>query len=149
MALLSKGDTGTKVRELQHRLHQLAWFSGAITGNYGQTTVEAVRGFQAKRKLHATGAVDSATWTTLVTMTRKPTADELNNKLTAGPALMKLGSSGDRVRGLQARLRQIGWYEGKVTGLLRLGRPSHRSPASRAAGDFRSPGRLISGPGIA
>jgi peptidoglycan hydrolase-like protein with peptidoglycan-binding domain len=116
VALLSKGDTGIKVRELQHRLHQLAWFPGAITGNYGQTTVEAVRGFQAKRKLHATGAVDSATWTTLVTMTRKPTADELHNKLTPGPALMKLGSSGDRVRGLQARLRQIGWYEGKVTG---------------------------------
>ena len=115
-ALLSKGDTGTKVRELQHRLHQLAWFPGAITGNYGQTTVEAVRGFQAKRKLHPTGAVDSATWTTLVGMTRKPTADELNNKLTAGPALMKLGSSGDQVRGLQARLRQIGWYEGNVTG---------------------------------
>ena len=114
--LLSKGDTGTKVRELQHRLHQLAWFSGTITGNYGQATVEAVRGFQAKRKLDPTGAVDSATWTTLVGMTRKPTADELNNKVTAGPALMKLGSSGDRVRGLQARLRQIGWYEGKVTG---------------------------------
>ena len=115
-ALMSKGDTGMKVRELQHRLHQLAWFSGDITGNYGQTTVEAVRGFQAKRKLRETGAVDSATWATLVKMTRKPTAEELNNKLTPGPALMKLGSSGDRVRDLQARLRQIGWYEGKVTG---------------------------------
>jgi peptidoglycan hydrolase-like protein with peptidoglycan-binding domain len=115
-ALMSKGDTGMQVRELQHRLHQLAWFSGDITGNYGQTTVEAVRGFQAKRKLRETGAVDSATWATLVKMTRKPTADELNGKLTPGPALMKLGSSGDRVRDLQARLRQIGWYEGKVTG---------------------------------
>jgi peptidoglycan hydrolase-like protein with peptidoglycan-binding domain len=115
-SLLSEGDTGTKVRELQHRLHQLAWFTGDITGNYGQTTVEAVRGFQAKRKLQVTGAVDSATWSKLVAMTRKPTADELNGKQTAGPALMKLGSSGDRVRELQARLRQIGWYEGKVSG---------------------------------
>ena len=115
-ALMSKGDTGMKVRELQHRLHQLAWFSGDITGSYGQTTVEAVRGFQAKRKLRETGAVDSATWATLVKMTRTPTAEELNNKLTPGPALLKLGSSGDRVRDLQARLRQIGWYEGKVTG---------------------------------
>ena len=115
-ALMSKGDTGMQVRELQHRLHQLAWFSGDITGNYGQTTVEAVRGFQAKRKLRETGAVDSATRATLVKMTRKPTADELNGKLTPGPPLMKLGSSGDRVRDLQARLRQIGWYEGKVTG---------------------------------
>jgi peptidoglycan hydrolase-like protein with peptidoglycan-binding domain len=114
--LMSKGDTGMKVRELQHRLYQLAWFSGEITGNYGQTTVEAVRGFQAKRNLRETGAVDSATWSTLVKMTRKPTAEELNGKLTPGPALLKLGSSGDRVRELQARLRQIDWYEGKVTG---------------------------------
>ena len=68
--LLSKGDTGTKVRELQHRLHQLAWFPGTITGNYGYATVEAVRGFQAKRELQATGAVDSATWAKLVTMTQ-------------------------------------------------------------------------------
>ena len=34
----------------------------------------------------------------------------------AGPALMAPGSQGDRVRDLQARLRQIGWYSGNVTG---------------------------------
>ena len=114
--LLSKGDTGTKVRELQHRLRQLAWFSGAITGNYGETTVEAVRGFQAKRGLHATGAVDSTTWTTLLTMSRKPTVAELHNKLTAGPALMKLGVLGRSGARASSATSQIGWYEGRMTG---------------------------------
>jgi peptidoglycan hydrolase-like protein with peptidoglycan-binding domain len=115
-AMLSKGDTGTKVRELQHRLRQLEWFSGPITGSYGESTAAGVRGFQARRKLDVTGAVDATTWTRLLAMTRQPTAEELTNKLVAGPALMKLGSSSDRVRGLQARLRQIGWYSDKVTG---------------------------------
>jgi peptidoglycan hydrolase-like protein with peptidoglycan-binding domain len=114
-SLLSKGDTGTRVRELQHRLRQLAWFSSTITGSYGATTVSAVRGFQAKRMLDPTGAVDQRTWTTLVKMTRKPTPDELNNRLVAGPAILKKGSSGERVRNLQARLSQIGWFSGKVT----------------------------------
>ena len=50
---MSKGDTGTQVRELQHRLHQLAWFPGDHHRQLRATTVEAVRGFQAKRKLQA------------------------------------------------------------------------------------------------
>ncbi len=114
-ALLSRGNTGEKVRELQHRLRQLNWFTGTITGRFTDTTVGAVRGFQAKRGLEPTGAVDQRTWTTLVKMTRQPTSDELHNRLVPGPAILKLGSSGERVRNLQARLRQLGWYSGKIT----------------------------------
>jgi peptidoglycan hydrolase-like protein with peptidoglycan-binding domain len=116
-ALLSRGDTGTKVRELQHRLLQLDWYSGVITGRYQAATVKGVKGFQDKRKIKVTGAVDQRTWTTLVKMTRKPTHAELHNKLVPGPAILKQGSSGDRVRDLQARLRQIAWYSGNVTGV--------------------------------
>ena len=114
-ALMVEGDTGRKVRELQHRLRQLDWFSGKITGSYDDATARAVRGFQARRNLKPTGAVERRTWDTLVNMTREPTSDELHNRLVAGPAIMKLGSSGERVRNLQARLRQIGWYSGKIT----------------------------------
>ncbi|GAA1832564.1 peptidoglycan-binding protein [Microlunatus capsulatus] len=115
-AMLSKGDSGTKVRELQHRLRQLDWFAGDITGRYAASTVDAVEGFQDKRELEATGAVDAATWTSLTSRTRKPTDDEMHNRLTPGPALMAPGASGDRVRDLQARLKQIAWFSGSVTG---------------------------------
>ena len=115
-ALLSKGDSGLQVRELQHRLRQLDWFSGDITGRYAAATVAAVEGFQGKRELTTTGAVDAKTWSSLTGMTRKPTSDEMHNKLTPGPALMEQGSSGDRVRDLQARLKQIAWFSGSVTG---------------------------------
>ena len=115
-AMLSKGDTGTKVRELQHRLRQLDWFSGDITGRYAASTVTAVEGFQGKRELETTGAVDATTWSSLTSRTREPTDDEMHNRLTPGPALMARGASGDRVRDLQARLKQIAWFSGPVTG---------------------------------
>lgn len=40
---------------------------------------------------------------------RKPTPQ-------AGPAIMQQGNSSDRVKELQARLKQIGWFSGSVTG---------------------------------
>ncbi len=115
-AMLEKGDKGTKVRELQHRLRQLDWYSGNISGTYGSGTVKGVKGFQEKRKLDQTGSVDKTTWTKLTSMTRKPTDDEMHNRLVPGPAILEQGDSGDRVRDLQARLKQIGWFSGSVTG---------------------------------
>jgi peptidoglycan hydrolase-like protein with peptidoglycan-binding domain len=115
-ALLAPGDKGEKVRELQHRLRQLDWYAGSITGTYARSTTRAVRGFQEKRKFAVTGEVDRRTWSKLVAMTRTPTRAERHNILVAGPALMKPGSRGLAVRGLQARLKQIGWYSAAVTG---------------------------------
>ena len=37
-------------------------------------------------------------------------------RLSAGPAIMKSGSSGEQVCDFQARLKQIGWFAGPVTG---------------------------------
>jgi peptidoglycan hydrolase-like protein with peptidoglycan-binding domain len=115
-AVLARGAGGERVRELQHRLRQLEWYSGTITGHYGHATVNAVHGFQTKRKLTATGDVDQTTWNRLVGMTRKPTHDEMHNLLRPGPALLKRGSRGDTVRSLQARLKQIGWFSPRITG---------------------------------
>ena len=77
--LLRQGDSGPKVRALQARLRQIRWFSGNVTNYYGTRTVAAVRGFQAKRGFPVTGSVDERTWNKLVSMTHRPTADELNN----------------------------------------------------------------------
>ena len=61
-ALLAKGDKGEKVRELQHRLRQLEWYFGSITGSYARSTTRAVKGFQGKRGFPVTGEVDRRTW---------------------------------------------------------------------------------------
>ena len=115
-AILASGDRGDKVRELQHRLQQLDWFDGVITPDYGQQTEVAVQGFQGKRGLPVSGEVDQKTWDVLVSMTKQPTRDQMYNVLKPGPSILASGDSGDRVRDLQARLKQVGWYEKLVDG---------------------------------
>ncbi|TDD65082.1 peptidoglycan-binding protein [Jiangella aurantiaca] len=112
---MAAGASGDQVRELQARLKQLQWYEPDITGEFDDVTVAAVSGFQEKRELPATGAVDQATWDTLVGMTRTPTDDELHNRLTPGPTILGPGDTGDQVRELQARLKQIDWFDGDVT----------------------------------
>ncbi|GAA3566419.1 hypothetical protein GCM10022197_22900 [Microlunatus spumicola] len=114
--VLAKGAKGEKVRDLQVRLRDLDWYAGSITGTYGKSTVAGVKGFQGKRGLKKTGDVDRATWSQLTKRTSTPTKDERHNVLRPGKALYQQGSSGDKVRELQARLKQIGWFAGSVTG---------------------------------
>jgi len=114
--VLAPGDRGEQVRELQARLHQLDWWPELTTGTYDRDTRSAVAGFQEKRGLRASGVVDQRTWDRLVTMTTTPTRDQLLNVLHPGPALLAVGSDGDEVRSLQARLKQIAWLTGDVTG---------------------------------
>ena len=114
--VMAPGDRGEQVRELQSRLHQLAWFPELTTGTYDAATRTAVRGFQAKRGLETTGRLDPRTWGRLCTMTRTPTADERHNVLHPGPALLADGARGEDVRDLQARLVATAWLSGDVSG---------------------------------
>jgi peptidoglycan hydrolase-like protein with peptidoglycan-binding domain len=111
--VLRPGDTGSRVRELQARLSQLAWYSPPMSGDYDQETRAAVRGFQAKRGFDATGVVDRRTWRRLRGMSQTPTEDVMFNR--AGPTLFGPGDDGREVREIQARLRQIAWFSGNVT----------------------------------
>ena len=109
-----------KVRELQSRLFQLAWFPELTTGHYDVATREAVQAFQDKhsrdkRRLEANGVTDERTWDLLVSMTKKPTHDQLFNILHPGPAILTVGDRGTEVRDLQARLVSIQWIFGDVT----------------------------------
>jgi len=83
-AVLQPGDHGRTVRALQARLRQIAWYAGKVTDDYGPATTAAVKGFQAKRGLPVTGYVDTTTLQRLHAMTRKPTKDELANRIPDG-----------------------------------------------------------------
>jgi peptidoglycan hydrolase-like protein with peptidoglycan-binding domain len=75
------GDSGDGVRAVQARLRQIAWYYGDVTGAFDAPTVTAVRGFQAKRGIPVTGAVDQRTLDRLEAMTTAPTQAELHNRL--------------------------------------------------------------------
>ncbi|WP_141015312.1 L,D-transpeptidase family protein [Nocardioides sambongensis] len=80
-ALYSVGDESDGVREVQARLRQIDWFNTDVTGYYGEVTVAAVRGFQAKRGFPVTGEVDQRTLTRLEEMSTEPTDAELTNQV--------------------------------------------------------------------
>jgi hypothetical protein len=79
-ALFAAGDNGPAVREIEARLRQIGWFFGDVDDSYGSQTVEAVKGFQAKRTIPVTGEVDQRTLDLLEGMTTEPTADDLANR---------------------------------------------------------------------
>ena len=70
---------------MQARLKQIGWFSGDVSNNYGSRTTEAIRGFQRKRGFPVTGVTDERTYNRILSMTRTPTSDELNNVKPAAP----------------------------------------------------------------
>jgi peptidoglycan hydrolase-like protein with peptidoglycan-binding domain len=114
--VLEPGAKSARVRELQVRLHQLAWLPETTTGVYDDATVAAVKGFQAKRGFGRTGVLDRRTWSRLVAMTDPPSHDAMFNVLHAGRTLVGPGDTGGEVRDLQARLKALAWYFGDVTG---------------------------------
>ena len=114
--VLSPGAHGTEVRELQQRLAQLAWLPETTTGVYDAATAAAVKGFQGKHGLEPTGRLDPRTWHRLVAITKTPTHDAMFNVFRPGPTLWGPGDHGSDVRGLQARLAQLDWYFGDITG---------------------------------
>ena len=85
--LLERGDRGMWVRQVQARLTQVRWYDAAVSGRYTGKTVEAVKGFQTKRKIPVTGQVDRRTLDRLKAMTRRPTKAELFNIVPQGAAL--------------------------------------------------------------
>jgi peptidoglycan hydrolase-like protein with peptidoglycan-binding domain len=112
------GDTGWKVRVLQSRLHQLGLHSEVITSRFDAQTRDGVRTFQARRQRETTGVVDRITWDKLVAKTAEPTTEALHNIYTPGPAILAAGAQGLPVRRLQARLGQVKWWEGDVSGVF-------------------------------
>ncbi len=110
------GDTGWRVRELQSRLHQLDLHSEVVTSRFDAETRAGVVTFERRRGWRADGVVDERTWTRIVARTTEPTAEALHNVYTPGPPLLERGDTGMWVRQVQARLKQVRWYDGKVTG---------------------------------
>ncbi|MDX3355715.1 L,D-transpeptidase family protein [Streptomyces sp. ME01-24h] len=73
VVVIAQGSSSARVRELQARLKQLRLFARNPTGYYGDVTTAAVRAFQSRNKLPASGTVTDKTWAKLRSITRQPT----------------------------------------------------------------------------
>ncbi|PSB08268.1 hypothetical protein C7B61_14785 [filamentous cyanobacterium CCP1] len=117
--------SGEQVAELQRRLSDLGYYSGSITGNFDYSTEAAVMQFQRDNALTADGIVGSSTEEAL----RRPSSEIARPDAPATPAnpsptesdrsdgLLRLGDNGQIVSDLQLRLKELGFYQGEVTGV--------------------------------
>ncbi|MEU7551278.1 L,D-transpeptidase family protein [Streptomyces sp. NPDC044571] len=128
-AIMANGDESEQVRELQARLKQLKYMTVAPTGFYGSKTTAAVKAFQAKNGLTASGAVDEATWKKIQSVSKKPTAEELRpptvNEVDAPDPRCMTG----RVMCISKESRTLAWMiDGKIISTMDVRFGSENTP---------------------
>lgn len=98
---LTLEDEGDDVAALQSALTELCYYSGDVTGRYGEATKTAVEDFQRDFALPETGEADKATQEAIYAAEYRP---------------LRLGCVGEDVRQTQIRLMSLGYYTGKISG---------------------------------
>ena len=109
---LTVGMTGNDVYALQERLIELNYLSGVADGVFGTETQSALVAFQNRNGLTADGQAGASTLKKLSGSCKAATA-------TAAPSsngTLHEGDSGEDVYNLQARLFELGYYNGRIDG---------------------------------
>ena len=118
--ILRPGMSGDDVKSVQSRLDKFGYYSGALDGIYGAATVAAVASFQLRNNLSADGVAGKRTYKKLYssdalaaisTPTSTPTTG-----VTRPTRLLYSGCTGDDVKSVQQRLKDLGYLTDKVDG---------------------------------
>ena len=99
--ILQYKDQGEDVQALQTRLKDLGYYSGKLSGQFGDATQKAVKKFQEDYDLEPTGIADLRTLSILFSTLHRT---------------LRYGSGGEDVKALQTRLTELGYYKGKISG---------------------------------
>ena len=117
---LKKGDKGDAVKKLQQRLKELGYYSPTCYGEYGDKTVAAVKAFQKNNGLTQDGVAGTKTQSKLYSESAKDASGKLPGEETedkeADDGSLKKGASGEAVKELQTRLKELGYYTSFVDG---------------------------------
>ena len=106
---LRKGATGSAVKDLQTKLKKLGFYNASIDGDYGDTTVAAVKAFQKKYSLTADGVAGSETLKKLDSAYKNADSDKDDDSL-------RKGATGSAVKDLQTKLKKLGFYNASIDG---------------------------------
>ena len=104
---LEKGSTGSDVKDLQTKLKKLGYYDAYVDGDYGDTTVAAVKAFQKKYNLTADGIAGKETLRKLDSVYENANSDKDDDSL-------RMGDSGSAVKELQTKLKKLGYYNGTI-----------------------------------
>ncbi len=121
--VIRPGASGEDVRSVQSRLKLFGYYSGSLDGVYGAESVAAVRAFQQRNGITVDGKVGTNTAELLYS--DNAIAADASASATATPApsygvvptrTLRNGSTGDDVKSVQTRLKELGYYAGTVDG---------------------------------
>ena len=104
---LEKGSTGSDVKDLQTKLKKLGYYDAYVDGDYGDTTVAAVKAFQKKYNLTADGIAGKETLKKLDSVYENANSAKDDDSL-------RMGDSGSAVKDLQTKLKKLGYYSGTI-----------------------------------
>ena len=104
---LEKGSTGSDVKDLQTKLKKIGYYDAYVDGDYGDTTVAAVKAFQKKYNLTADGIAGKETLKKLDSVYENANSAKDVDSL-------RMGDSGSAVKDLQTKLKKLGYYDGTV-----------------------------------
>ncbi|MBR5960568.1 MAG: peptidoglycan-binding protein [Clostridia bacterium] len=128
---LELGSEGSEVKQLQQKLKELNYLSGSADGKFGVATEAAVKAFQKNNNLTADGKAGTATLNKLYSGTAKASSGtqinldnvggntsgrDTSGISSTGYITLEDGSSGEQVKTLQKRLKDLGYYTGSVDG---------------------------------
>lgn len=131
---IKHGASGQRVKILQKALNDAGYGKLTVDGKFGTGTLTAVMAFQRANGLTVDGAAGKKTLTKLeavlggtqpvVTATPAPTAAPVVTPAPTAPAskwtrptrTLRSGTSGEDVKSLQGRLKELGYYTGSVDG---------------------------------
>ena len=106
---LEKGSTGSAVKDLQTKLKKLGYYDAYVDGDYGDTTVAAVKAFQKKYNLTADGIAGKETLKKLDSVYENANSAKDDDSL-------RMGDSGSAVKDLQTKLKKLGFYNASIDG---------------------------------
>ena len=124
---LTRGSTGEEVRALQKRLIALGYLTGKADGDYGKATENAIKLFQKSIGYNENGTATEAVQEYLFSP-YAPTYTAPASTATGAPAQptqapaqteyteLRHGDTGDAVKRLQKRLKELGYFSGNVAG---------------------------------
>lgn len=117
--VLQSGSDGNQVMALQEALIELGFLKGTADGVYGAATAQAVMAFQRMNDYPITGVADANMQAFLFNGKPKNASSEKTEVLTL-PVIdgltVKSGDRGVIVRTIQSRLKELGYYDGIVSG---------------------------------
>ncbi len=114
---LTVGAEGAKVRALQQAMSELGFYSGSVDGKFGAGTLAALKAFQTRNGLRATGVALPE----LQRLVYEQRVRNSKNKLVSVKTLppidgypMQQGDYGDAVFALHQALTALGHYDGAI-----------------------------------